>query len=51
MIDKKLLDMLCCPSCNEGLRQLKNEERLNCVSCSKKYLVKDGIPVLLIDYI
>ncbi len=51
MIDKELLKILCCPSCQGDLELKEKDSNLVCVSCSKKYLVKDEIPVLLVDYI
>ena len=47
MIDKELLDILACPSC-KGDVQLK-ENKIVCKACGKKYPVKDGIPIMLID--
>lgn len=47
MIDKELLDILACPKC-KGELKLK-EERLICLNCRKYYLIKDGIPIMLID--
>lgn len=47
MIDKELLDILACPAC-KGDVTLK-DDRIVCLSCGKKYPVRDGIPVMLID--
>ncbi|MBM3254985.1 MAG: Trm112 family protein [Candidatus Omnitrophica bacterium] len=47
MIDKALLDILACPAC-KGDVELK-DERIVCKKCNRKYPVKDGIPVMLID--
>ena len=47
MIDKELLDILACPKCKGDLK-LK-EGGLICLSCRKYYLIKDGIPIMLID--
>ena len=47
MIDKELLDILACPSC-KGDVELK-ENKIVCKKCKKKYPIKDGIPVMLID--
>ncbi|MCK9594695.1 MAG: Trm112 family protein [Candidatus Omnitrophica bacterium] len=47
MIDKELLDILACPFC-KGDVELK-ENKIVCVKCNRKYPVKDGIPVMLID--
>lgn len=47
MLDKELLDILACPACKSDV-ELK-ENRIICKSCGKKYPIKDGIPVMLID--
>jgi uncharacterized protein YbaR (Trm112 family) len=47
MIDKELLDILACPACKAGV-ELK-DERIVCVKCKRRYPIKDGIPVMLID--
>jgi uncharacterized protein len=47
MIDKELLEILACPAC-KGEVELK-EEKIVCKKCKKKYPVRDGIPVMLID--
>jgi uncharacterized protein len=47
MLDKELLDILACPDCKAKV-ELQND-RLVCVKCGKRYPVKDGIPVMLID--
>ena len=47
MIDKELLDILACPACKADV-ELK-EGKIVCTKCGKKYPIKDGIPVMLID--
>jgi uncharacterized protein YbaR (Trm112 family) len=47
MIDKELLDILACPACKADV-QLK-EDKIVCTKCGRKYPVRDGIPVMLID--
>jgi len=47
MIDKELLEILACPAC-KGDVELK-DEKIVCKSCKKKYPIRDGIPVMLID--
>lgn len=47
MIDKELLDILACPACR-GDVELK-DGKIVCLSCKKKYPIRDGIPVMLID--
>ena len=47
MIDKKLLEILACPAC-QGDVVLK-DEKIVCTKCGRKYPVKNGIPVMLVD--
>ena len=47
MIDKDLLAILACPAC-QGDVELKNE-KIVCAQCGRKYPIKDGIPVMLVD--
>jgi hypothetical protein len=47
MIDKELLDILACPACKSDVRQ--ELEEIVCVKCARRYPIKDGIPVMLID--
>jgi uncharacterized protein YbaR (Trm112 family) len=47
MIDKELLDILACPAC-KGDVELK-ENKIFCKRCGRKYPIKDGIPIMLID--
>jgi len=47
MIDKELLDILACPAC-KGDVELK-DKKIVCKKCSKKYPIRDGVPVMLID--
>lgn len=47
MIDKELLDILACPACRGGVEAVK--EQIVCKSCGRRYPVKDGIPIMLIE--
>jgi uncharacterized protein len=47
MIDKELLEILACPFCKGDVELKAN--KVVCVKCGRKYPVKDGIPVMLID--
>lgn len=47
MIDKELLAILACPACKADV-ELK-DGRICCVKCGKKYPIRDGIPVMLIE--
>ena len=47
MIDKELLDVLACPACKADVELLKN--KIVCKKCGKRYPVRDGVPIMLID--
>jgi uncharacterized protein YbaR (Trm112 family) len=46
-IDKQLLDILVCPADHGALRE--EGDRLVCGRCRRRYPVRDGIPVMLIE--
>ena len=47
MIDPKLLEILACPACKTEVKL--EGERLICVRCQRRYPIRDGIPVMLIE--
>ena len=47
MIDKELLGVLACPACKADVVLVEN--KIVCKKCGKKYPVRDGIPIMLID--
>ena len=51
LLDKELLDILACPLCKTEVRPEGEgaSERLVCSQCGRRYPVRDGIPVMLID--
>ncbi|TBR25943.1 Trm112 family protein [bacterium] len=49
-LDATLLSLLACPVCKKPLAyRASGPEALDCLACKKRYLVKDGIPVLLVS--
>lgn len=48
-ISKDLLEILACPKCKGGIRLTEKEDGLICERCKLLYLIKDGIPVMLIN--
>lgn len=49
MFDKKLLEILVCPSSKAKLNYDENKQELVCMASNLAYPIKDGIPVLLED--
>lgn len=47
MIDKELLNIMACPVC-KGDVKLENE-KIVCIKCKRRYPIRDGIPIMLID--
>jgi uncharacterized protein YbaR (Trm112 family) len=48
-LDRELLDILVCPKCKGDVRLTAQGDGLVCSACRLKYLIKDDIPVMLID--
>ncbi len=47
MIDPKLLEILACPACKTAVTL--EADRLVCAQCHRRYPIRDGIPVMLIE--
>ncbi|MFA6029750.1 MAG: Trm112 family protein [Elusimicrobiota bacterium] len=47
-LDPKLLEILACPACKGPLAH-PSEDALDCAACRKRYPVRDGIPVMLVE--
>lgn len=47
MIDRELLEILACPACKSDV--IERQDRIVCKKCGKRYPIKDGVPVMLID--
>jgi uncharacterized protein len=47
MIDKSLLEIMACPDCKGTVTEQDN--KIVCQKCGKKYPIKDGIPVMLVE--
>ncbi len=48
-LDERLLEVLVCPACREGLEHKERRHVLVCMGCGLQYPVRDGIPVMLVD--
>jgi len=47
MIDRELLEILACPACKGDVQQ--QGDKIVCTQCGRKYPIKDGIPIMLVD--
>jgi uncharacterized protein YbaR (Trm112 family) len=50
-LNPDLLKVLACPACDDrpAVEPVDDGAFLQCTSCKRKYPVKEGIPVMLID--
>ena len=48
-IDPKLLEILACPACDNRPPVRQEGDRLICDECKRRYPIRDGIPVMLVD--
>lgn len=49
LIHSSLAEVLVCPVDKADLTQDVAAERLVCTSCGRRYPVRDGIPIMLVD--
>ena len=49
LIDDSLAEILVCPVDKADLEQDLETSRLVCTRCGRRYPVRDGIPVMLVD--
>ena len=48
-LDARLLEILCCPSCRNPVRQLAGGAGVQCVACRRVYPIVSGTLVMLIE--
>jgi uncharacterized protein YbaR (Trm112 family) len=49
-LSKTLLDILACPACKGDIKYIEAQQKLECLGeCKRRYPIRDGIPVMLID--
>jgi uncharacterized protein YbaR (Trm112 family) len=46
-LDEEFLSLLACPVCKTGVR--READYLVCDTCSRRYPIRDGIPVMLVE--
>ena len=50
IISQELLEILACPACKGDIEYDSENQKLICVGeCRRRYPIRDGIPVMLID--
>ena len=46
-MDKDLLKILACPKCKSKV--ILKDERIVCTNCQRRYPIKNGMPIMLIE--
>jgi len=49
LINKELMKILVCPADKSELKELVPDGKLECLTCGRRYPVRDGIPIMLLD--
>jgi uncharacterized protein YbaR (Trm112 family) len=49
VISPDLLEILACPACDARPKVKLENDRLVCSECGRRYPVRDGIPVMLVE--
>jgi uncharacterized protein YbaR (Trm112 family) len=49
MLDPKLLEILACPVCRQGVTPDAGHNWLTCAQCKVRYRIEDDIPIMLPD--
>ncbi|OGV48621.1 MAG: hypothetical protein A2X49_10985 [Lentisphaerae bacterium GWF2_52_8] len=49
LIKDELMEILVCPLDKQKLIELVEEKKLECSACGRRYPVREGIPVMLLD--
>lgn len=49
LIDEELAAILVCPIDKADLREGTERSRLVCTECGRRYPVRDGIPIMLVE--
>lgn len=49
LIDEDLAAILVCPVDKADLREDAEASRLECTECGRRYPVRDGIPIMLVE--
>ena len=48
-LDEELLEILACPACKGDILYDKAKQKLICQKCKRRYSIKDGIPIMLVE--
>ncbi len=48
-LDDRLLAILVCPACHGSVEHKERRHAIVCTACGRRYPVRDGIPVMLVE--
>jgi uncharacterized protein len=48
-LDDRLLEILVCPACHGRVEHKERRHVIVCTACGRRYPVRDGIPVMLVE--
>jgi uncharacterized protein len=48
-LDDRLLEILVCPDCHGTVEHKERRHAIVCTACGRRYPVRDGIPVMLVE--
>lgn len=49
MIEQWVLEILICPYCKGDIELWEKQQRIVCKKCGRRYPIRDGIPIMLIE--
>jgi uncharacterized protein YbaR (Trm112 family) len=49
LIKSELMEILVCPADKGELKELEEQKKLECLECGRRYQVREGIPVMLLE--
>lgn len=49
MLKKEIIKIIACPKCKGQVEYDKESKVIICKACNLKYIIKQGIPVMLIE--
>ncbi len=49
MISADLPEILACPACDARPKVVLENDRLTCTECGRRYPIRNGIPVMLVE--
>ncbi|QBI19204.1 Trm112 family protein [Egibacter rhizosphaerae] len=48
-VSRDLVELLVCPACRGAIEYKERRDLIICTACDRRYPVRDGIPVMLVE--